>query len=158
MDGDRLDWDRHGLSPRARRVCVAATEAMLSDEDDDGHLIPGRPEVVARGVSALDAALGRGSPDLRRGFAVLCVLLQWLPLVVIGKPARLTSLSLAERLHYLESLESSRFGLFSMLLVAFKVPICIPAFEDPEELASTGFDRPSTVARRRLPLAEEAAS
>ncbi len=40
-----------------------------------------------------------------------------------------------------------------MLLVAFKVPLCIPAFEEGPELASTGFDRPSTTARRRLPQA-----
>jgi hypothetical protein len=31
--------------------------------------------------------------------------------------------------------------------------MCIPAFEEGEELALTGFDRPDTAARRRLPQA-----
>jgi hypothetical protein len=34
--------------------------------------------------------------------------------------------------------------------VSFKVPLALPAFEEPEELARTGFDRPSLVARRKL--------
>jgi hypothetical protein len=149
----RLDWGRSGLSERSRRVAYAVIEAIMSDEDDEGRLVPGRPEVCARAVAWLDDALGRSSPDLRRGFAVLSILMEWLPLFVIGVASRTSNLPLDERLRYLEALESSRIGWLSMLLVSFKVPLTLPAFEEPEELASTGFDRPSLVARRKLPVA-----
>jgi hypothetical protein len=61
----------------------------------------------------------------------------------------MSRLSLEKRLAYFEALEASRIGLISMLFVSFKVPLCIPAFEQEELLRTTGFDRPSTVARRR---------
>jgi hypothetical protein len=65
----------------------------------------------------------------------------------------MSRLPLERRVAYLEALESSRVGLLAMLLVAFKVPLSIPAFEEGDELASTGFDRPTTASRRRLPVA-----
>jgi hypothetical protein len=152
----RLDWKRPGLAAWQRRVALAVTEALLADEDERGALIPGGAAACARAVDALDDSLGRGSPDLRRGFVVLSLLMEWLPLFVIGAPRRMTRLSLARRIAYLEALESSRIGLLTMLLIAFKVPLSIPAFEEGDELALTGFDRPSTVSRRRLPVASDA--
>ena len=152
--GDRLDWPRRGLSRRSRRVCIAATEALLSDEDDAGVIVPASQAVCERAVGAFDHAVGRSSGDLRRGFAVLTLLLEILPPVLIGSFSRMSRLPIARRVAYLEALETSSIGLFAMLFVAFKVPLCIPAFEEGDELASTGFDRPSTVSRRRqLPLA-----
>ena len=147
----RLDWGRHGLSRRAAGVAHAVTEAMLSDEDDAGQLVPGSAVACARAVSWLDDSLGRSSPDLRRGFAFLSLVIDWLPIFVIGAPSRMTRLPLARRVAYLEALESSRVGLLAMLLIAFKVPLSMAAFEEGDELASTGFDRPDTTARRRLP-------
>ncbi len=154
----RLDPGQRGLSAGARRVAHATIEALLSDEDDRGRLVPGRPEACARGVAWLDDALGRSSPDLRRGFALLSLALEWLPLFVVGAPGRMSRLPLDRRVAYLEALETSRIGLLSMLLVAFKVPLSIAAFEEGEELASTGFDRPTIASRRgrpSLPLAPE---
>ena len=151
--GDRLDWRRSGLSPRTRRVAHVIVETLLSDEDDDGNLVPGSPAACARAVDCLDHSVGRGSSDLHRGFFFLGLAIEWLPLFVIGVASRMTRLSLEERIRYLEALERSRFGLFPMLVVAFKVPLCIPAFEDGDELAETGFDRADTAARRRLALA-----
>jgi hypothetical protein len=149
--GAHLDWKRSGLGAWQRRIASAALEAILADEDDHGRLVPGSPDACGRGVDWLDAALGAGSSDLRRGFVAITILLEWLPLVVLLAPGRMSRLPLGRRIAYLEALESSRLGLFSMLLVAFKVPLCIPAFEQGAELASTGFDRPSISARRRLP-------
>ena len=147
----RLDWGRRGLTDRSRRVAFAVIEAIMSDEDDEGRLVPAGPELCARAVAWLDDSLGRSSADLRRGFTLLAFAMEWLPLFVIGAPSRASSLPLERRLAYLEALESSRIGWLSMLLVAFKVPLAIPAFEEGDELASTGFDRPDTVARRKLP-------
>lgn len=156
-----LDGPKSGLSARSRRIAWAFTEALLADEDERGALVPASPEACARAVGGLDDSLGRSSTDLRRGFAALAILLELLPLFVIGAPSRMSRLPLERRLAYLEALEQSRIGLLCMLLVAFKIPLSVPAFEDGEELRSTGFDREHLSARRRLPVAvtarEEAA-
>jgi hypothetical protein len=151
-DAVPLDRPRTALSARARRVARAAVEALLCDEDEDGALVPASPEACERAVAGLDDSLARSSGELRRAFGVLAIVLELLPLLVIGVPRRMSRLPLERRLAYLEALESSRIGWFSMLLVAFKVPLCIPAFEEGEELRSTGFDRESLSARR-LPVA-----
>jgi hypothetical protein len=150
---DRLDWPNQGLSPRSRAVAIAATEAFLADEDERGELVPGDADHCARAVDQFDLAVGRASPDVRRGMAVLTFLLEWLPLVILWTPARMSRLPLERRIAYLDLLENSRSGLLSMLFVAFKVPICIPAFEEGDDLALTGYDRPTTASRRRLSVA-----
>lgn len=150
---DRLDWPGAGLSPRSRRVAWAVAEALLCDEDDRGDLVPASPETCDRAVAALDLSIGRSSADVRRGFAALSLVMELLPIFVIGAFARMSRLPLDRRLAYLEALEGSRIGLLSMLLIAFKVPLCIPAFEEGEDLLSTGFDRATTASRRRLPVA-----
>lgn len=152
----RLDWKRPGLFAWQRRVAYCVVETLLADEDEQGALIPGGAAACTRAVDAIDDSFGRGSGDLRRGFVVLCLFMQWLPFFMIDTASRMTRLSLADRIRYLEALESSRIGWATMLLVAFKVPMCIPAFEEGEELAETGFDRPSTESRRRLPMTEGA--
>ena len=154
----RLDWGRSGLDVWQRTVTSAVVEALFADEDEHGALIPGSPETCARATRWMDEAVGSTSADLRRGFFVLCLLMEWLPLVILFTPSRMSRLPLARRIAYLEALETSRSGLLSMLLVAFKVPLGIPAFEEGDELASTGFDRPGTAARRRLPVATGGAS
>lgn len=144
-----------GLSPRAERVARAAIEAVLADEDAAGNLVPPSRAACDRAVEWLTSSAAFASGDLRRGLRLLTFLLQVLPLFVIGAPRRMTSLSLADRIRYLEALETHRIGLFAMLAIAFKVPMSIAAFEDGDELRSTGFDRPSTTARRSLLLAAQ---
>jgi len=148
---DRLDWAVRGLSARSRRVVFAYAEAMYADEDERGVVVPASPAICERATLWLDHSVGRASGDLRRGFAVLTLLLEILPLFVIGAFSRMSRLPIARRVGYLDALERSRSGLLAMLLVAFKVPTSVAVFEEGEELASTGFDRPSTTARRRLP-------
>jgi hypothetical protein len=147
---DRLDWPKSGFSVMTRRIVHAATQAILADEDDHGALIPASVKTCDRAVAAFDHSVGRSSANLRFGFAVLSLVLEWLPLFVIGSLSRMSRLPIERRLHYFEALEASRFGLLTMLLVAFKVPLAIPAFEEDEELVLTGFDRADTVARRQL--------
>lgn len=151
--GDRLGELRRGLSPRAERVARAAAQAVLADEDAAGHLVAPPPATVDLAVLWLTRATGNSSTDVRRGFGFLALCLQLLPLFVIGVPRRMTSLTLADRIRYLEALEQSRVGLLAMLVLAFKVPMCIAAFEDGGELRAMGFDRPSTTARRSLAFA-----
>jgi hypothetical protein len=103
-------------------------------------------------VTWLDRSVGRGSSTLRLGFAALAALVELLPLLVIGAPSRMSRLPIARRVAYLEALEASRLGLFTMIAVAFKVPLVLAAFEAPQELAAIGYDR-GDVSARRLPLA-----
>lgn len=148
---DPLDVRRSGLSPRSRSVSFAVAEALLSDEDARGRVVAASSELCERAVLGLDRAIGAASADIRRGFWVLTWLIQWLPLLVIGAASRMSRLPIARRVAYLEALEESRIGLLSMLLVAFKVPLCIPAFEEGDELRLSGYERP-TATSRRLPL------
>ena len=72
-------------------------------------------------------------------------------LAMIGAPSRMSRLPIARRVAYLEALEASRVGLFTMIAVAFKVPLVLAAFEAPEELAAIGYDRGDIFAKR-LPI------
>lgn len=156
--GDRSGAWRHGLSPRAERVARAAIEAMLADEDAAGHLVAPPATTCDRAVEWMSRSTGHASGSLRHGFGFLTLCLQLLPLFVLGLPRRMTSLSLADRVRYLSALEASRSGLLAMLFLAFKVPMGIVAFEEGDELRSTGFDRPSTTARRQLVWLREPAA
>jgi hypothetical protein len=141
---------RKGLSARSQRILFATAEALLCDEDESGALLKPPAEACARAVAALSEAVASSSQDLRRGFGALTFALDILPLFVIGTPARMSRLPLDRRVAYLEALETSRIGLLSMLMVAVKIPLLIPAFEEGPELLMTGFDRPSLGSRRVL--------
>ncbi|MEZ4296798.1 MAG: hypothetical protein R3B70_17660 [Polyangiaceae bacterium] len=141
---------RRGLSPRAERVAYSLVEALLADEDEAGALVPAPAATCERAVVWLTRAAGSSSVNVRGGFGLLTFVVQVLPLFVIGAPSRMTKLSLADRVRFLSALETSRIGLFSMLFLAFKVPLAIAAFEEGDELRSTGYDRPTTASRRQL--------
>jgi hypothetical protein len=150
---DRLDWPSRGLYAWQERIARAAAEALLCDEDAHGELAAPPPEVCERGVSWMNRSLGGSSSSLRAGFVALCLALELFPIVVGRGLRRMSRMALADRVAYLEALEASSVSLFPLLVLAFKIPLCMPAFEEGDELASTGFDRPSTAARRRLPMA-----
>jgi hypothetical protein len=143
-----LDWRRSGLTDLGRRVCRAFVEAALSDEDERGNLVPPRADVIDRVLHKMDLWIGTGSAQLRFGFAGLALAMESLPIAILRSPRRMSSLSLRDRLRYLEKLEESETGLLSMLLVAFKVPLMTAAYEEGELLAETGFDRPSLTSLR----------
>jgi len=96
----------------------------------------------------MDLLIGAGSPDLRRGFRFLTWLIDWLPVLVIGAFSRASRLPLERRLAFLDALEHARIGLLTTLLIAFKLPLTMIAFETGPELHLTGFDRETTFSRR----------
>ncbi len=140
-----------GLSPRAKRVVYAFAEAMFADENDRRELQAASPDVCARAVNWYDESI-RLHPHLRANLGLLTLALDWLPILIIGVFSRMTRLSIKKRIQYFEALERSSIGLFSMLLTAFKVPSTIAIFEENPELGTTGFDRPTMTARRKLPV------
>jgi hypothetical protein len=147
------DWERLGLSDSGRRAASAAIEAMLTDRA--GELLPPAADWVARVVRSYDLSIGACSLQVRLGVRVLVALLEWLPLVVLGEASRMSRLPLKRRIDYLEALEAHAFAPLTMLLVATKVPMLVPAFESGEPLRLTGYDRETTASRRKLPMTKE---
>jgi hypothetical protein len=149
------------LSAARRRTIVALAEALFSTEDDKG-LVPAPSELCERITEEFDLLIGAGSGDLRRGYRLFGWLIEWLPVFFVGTLSRASRLPLARRLAYLDRLEHASIGLLAALLVAFKLPLTIIAFEQAPELHVTGFDRetlatPRVAARVPLPLAPAAA-
>jgi hypothetical protein len=132
------------------RIARAAAEAFLCDRDAGGQLRPPAEAWLASVVAQYGIAVGHTSGTIRVGMAVILTLVEWLPLFLIGRWSRFSRLTLRERVHYLERLESHPRGLIASLAIAVKVPVLISAFEEGEALAMTGFDRPSIISPRRL--------
>ncbi len=147
------DWGRRGLSDSACAVVMAALEALLCDRNASGELVAPAAPWLERVKDDYDRSIGVTSLQVRLGMRVLIVLLEWLPLCVLGRAIRMSRLSLNDRVHYFEALEGHRFALLTMLLVATKIPMLVSAFESGDALKLTGYDRPTTSARRRLPVA-----
>jgi len=169
---DSRDWGRRFLSTARRRTIAAIAEALFSTEDEKG-LVPASRELCERITEEFDLLIGAGSGDLRRGYRLFSWLIEWLPVFFVGTLARASRLPLARRLAYLDRLEHARIGLLAALLVAFKLPLTIIAFEQAPELRVTGFDRetlatprvvapkvplPLAPAPARVPVAEEVGS
>ena len=141
------------FSPGKRRALAAMAEALLADEDDAGALVPPAAATVERVVASVDDWIGSTSATLPFGFSVLILVVELLlPLFVVGRLSRMSRLPLAERIAYLERLEGMNVGLIATTLVALKLPLLMVAYEEGDELALTGFDRPTISARRSLPV------
>jgi hypothetical protein len=141
------DWGRRPLGEGGRRITHAALEAILCDRDGE-RLLPPDEVWRERVVESFDLGLGACSTFERLGLRALVLLLEWLPIVVIGKAARMSRLPLATRIEYLGALERHRWALLTMLMVATKIPMTVAAYEEGEPLRMTGFDRPTTASRR----------
>lgn len=149
------DWGQRAFSPFAKTVLTAIIEAFFSDEDPDRGLLPPRADLVDRVIDEVDLYIGACSPDLRRGFGLLCFAVEFLPLFVIGAFSRASRLPLGRRIAYLQALEHDQRGLFTVLFVGLKLPLTMIAYEVGPELRVTGFDRPSLGARRQLPMLQQ---
>jgi predicted dinucleotide-utilizing enzyme len=121
---------------------------MLADANERGESVPPQAGLVDRVVEEVDYMIGAGSADIHRGFEVLCRAINRSPTLVLASVSTLSELPLAERIEVLQRLESSRIGIISTLLVAFKIPISMAAYEVGPELEMTGFDRKDTTVAR----------
>ncbi len=149
------DWERPGLSRAARRTANAAIEALICERHGD-RLVAPEASWRKRVSKTYDLSIGACSLQLRIGMRLLLFALEWLPLVITGVPSRMARLPLEWRVRYLTALEHHPRALFTMLLVATKIPMLMSAFERGPALALTGYDRETTAARRakpRLPVA-----
>jgi hypothetical protein len=148
------DWGRRPLGARGRRIAGAAIEAILCDREGE-RLRPPDAAWRERVVDSFDLSVGACSFQVRFGMRALLFLLEWLPLA-LGTLRRMSRLPLAARVAYLDALERHRWAPLTMLVVATKVPMTVAAYEQGEQLGMTGYDRPTTAARRvRLAVAEQ---
>jgi hypothetical protein len=138
-----------GLWSITRPVALAAAQAILADRDASGRLTPPEPERCRQVVDEFALTIGHCSGTMRLGMNGLLALIELLPAVVVRRWRRMSRLTLADRIAYLQALEEGERGLLTMLLVGIKVPMSIYAFERGEGLRQTGFDRPSTASPTR---------
>jgi hypothetical protein len=144
-------WGRRGLDAGTRRIARSALEAILCDEQN-GQIVAPAPDWVDRVLDDYDLSVGNAGPQVRLGLRALWRALEWLPLG--SKIGRMSALSLPDRVAFLDGVEHHRFAAVTMIFIALKVPSTLSAFEEGEPLRETGFDRPTTSSRRRLPVSE----
>src|SRR3954451_13096009 len=109
------DWGRRAFSPKRKRSIAAVAEALLSDEDEQGQVVPPPQELTDRVADEFDLLIGAGSSDLARGFRILAWLIEWLPLFMIGAFSRASRLPLARRVRYLDAVEHAKIALLATL-------------------------------------------
>lgn len=142
------EWGRRGLSSRTRRIALAAVAAFLSD----GTPLRAPPESECeRVVDSYDLAVGNASVTMRAAMRLLLTVVEWLPWIVMGKASRMSRLPLADRVAFFTAMERHPRASFTMLLIGTKLPLTLAAYEEGDALKLTGFDRPTTASRRRLP-------
>jgi hypothetical protein len=154
------DWQRTTFGPFPRRAIRAVAEALFTDDT------AGADEGAAARFDWLvldaDAMISNGSRQLRVGMRVSIVLLELLPVLVVGRLSRCSSLPLPTRVRYLQRLEAGPITQLALLVVLWKSLLTILYFEHPEAAPHLGHDgrheRHLRVKKRALPLASEAAS
>lgn len=88
-------------------------------------------------LTDLESFLGHAGPRTRGLFVLVVAVLEWLPLVVLGRATRLSRLSSTARLEFLERLER---GPFAILLALPKAAMSLTYYEHPDALKETGYD------------------
>ncbi|HVK69677.1 MAG TPA: hypothetical protein VM694_34705 [Polyangium sp.] len=136
-----------GLPPRTRCVVVAYAEAAFAREGHGGTIVPANTLLCERAATWLDASVRSAAAGLRRDFALLALLLEFLPFVVMGAASRMSRLPIGLRVRYLATLKRNRIRLLSMLGMAFEIPMSIVFHGDGEEKAQP--NPPSNHGRAR---------
>jgi len=66
-------------------------------------------------------------------------LIRWAPLFVVGKASFFENLPCEARVAMLERMERSKLAPLTLMLVAYKTLMTVLFFEEPSELAATGY-------------------
>jgi hypothetical protein len=137
------DYARRTFARRHLQVIAAFAEALF--DDPAAPFEPGQLEALAANC---DQFVSPASKTLRFGLRTILDVLRWLPLLVIGRFATFEELPLPDRVKMLGRMERARPPL-PLMLVAYKTILAMLFFEDPRELAATGYPGPE---RRRWRL------
>jgi hypothetical protein len=131
------DYARTTLSPRHRRVVHAFTEAFFFDPENP--FPEGRLDAV---VKDCDGFVSPASKTLRFGLRLILDVMRLIPVLVVGKLALFDELPVEKRVEMLDRMETSKFILFTLMVVAFKTILAVVFFEDPRELKAMGYPGP----------------
>jgi hypothetical protein len=134
---DARDFRRTVFGPRSRPLVFAIAVALMTD--------PAHPEASSAArfewvVDEADDYIGHASKQLATGLMLALWALEWLPIVIVGRFARASSLSPADRVAYFARLEAHPIALFSLLVVAWKTILTILWFEHPDNAPVLGDD------------------
>jgi hypothetical protein len=131
------DYSRSTLAPRHRAVVRAFAEAFFFDPD--APFAEGELDALVR---ECDGFISPASKTLRFGLRMVLEALRLLPILVVGRFALFEDLPTQARIHMLERMERSKFVLYTLIVIGYKTILAVLFFEDPRELAATGYPGP----------------
>lgn len=126
------------------RVVLQLAADLVPVEPDDRHGVSCADVLsfVRRWVDGLPR-------DLRWGLRAFAWLIDWLPLLIILRPARYTRLAAEARLRYLHGLERSRIYLWRSALKALRSFVLMGYYGQPQVSRALGYDAARTRERSR---------
>lgn len=116
-------------------VLRALGEAMFAPEGD------ATPERLDAFVQEMDRFVSYASKTLRFGLVMMVGVVRWSPFF-FGKLRTFEELTVDERIHHLEALESSKIAQLPLLVVAFKTVGSMLFYEEEAELRALGYPGP----------------
>lgn len=124
------DYQRTTLKPRHRPMVRALAEVMFSP---DGESSDERLEAF---VDEVDAFISPASKTLRFGLVLMLTAIRWSPLLYF-RFRTFDELTVDERLHHLERLETSKIKQLPLLVVAYRTVMTLLFYEDEGEQKNT---------------------
>jgi len=134
---DERDFRRSAFGPTTRPIVRAVAEALFTDPERPESMSSERLDWV---VAEADDFAGHASKQLGTGLLLALLLLEWLPLLVVGRFSRASSLSVGDRIGYIAKLEGHAIPIFALLVVAWKTMLTFVWFEHPENASALGYD------------------
>ncbi len=110
----------------------ALAEAFFSPDGE----VP--PEKLDAFIDDVDGFISPASKTLRFGLVLLLFVIRWSPLFFF-RLKTFEELTVEERVHHLERLESSKVQQLAMLVVAYKTVLTMVFYEDEEEQRALGY-------------------
>lgn len=121
------------MGPRTKHILRALTVAVLPRSEE--FYLPIEDEIVA-GVARLISAL---PPHFQIGFSVGVTMLEWCPIVVLGKPVRFSSLNVPERRRVVEKWLRSRVTPVREVMKLMSGLVALLFYDDPRVMHHIGY-------------------
>ncbi len=147
MELGTKDYRRTTLRAHHRPIVRALAEAFFSPEGeiDDAEL-----DAL---VDEADRFVSPASKTLRFGLKLMIDVLNLSPLL-FGRFRTFATMSVADRVHHLERLETSKIAQLSLLVVSYKTVLTLLFYEQPDQLRAIGYSHDRERWRRSLPVAK----
>jgi len=144
------DFERKTFGPFARRAIRGAAEAFFTDPDEPSDR--GAEARMVWLVADADDMVSHGSVQLQTGLRIGILVLELLPVFVIGRFALASSLTLEERVYFLRKVETGPITFLALLVIAWKTILTVLYFEHPEMAPHLGYDGRHDRYKRGLPI------